>query len=57
MSEIQPIGSLYVKLSGNGNRPKLRIRGETVGDITGIKWLRIRPTVKIIVQDYDEISF
>ncbi len=29
MSKIQPIGSLYIKLPGNGNRPKLQTRSKT----------------------------
>jgi len=42
-------------LPGNNNRPKLQIRGKTAKDITKTEQLKIQPTVKIIVQDYNEI--
>ncbi len=56
MSEIQPIGLLYIKLPGNGNRPKLQIRGKTTKSIVKIEWLKIRSIIKIIVQNYNKIS-
>ena len=54
MSEIQPIGSLYIKLPRNNNRPKLQTYNKTIRNITEIKQLKIRPTVKIIVQNYNK---
>jgi len=53
---MQPIKLLYIKLPGGGNRPKPRTRGETAGGIIETEWLRMRPIVKIIVQDYSETS-
>ena len=41
MSEIQSIKSLYIKLFGDGNRPKLRIYNEIAKDIVNIEQLKI----------------
>ncbi|HYT41885.1 MAG TPA: hypothetical protein VEP90_06035 [Methylomirabilota bacterium] len=54
---MQPIGSPYVKLPGDGNRLKPRTYGETTKDAARTEWLGVRPTVKSIVQDYNETSF
>jgi len=53
---MQPIGSLYVKLSGDNNWFKLRTYGETAKGVIRIEWLKMRLTIEIIVQDYSEIS-
>ncbi len=49
MSEIQPIGLLYVKLFKDSNRFKLRICGEIVRNIIETECLKVQLTVKIIV--------
>ncbi len=57
ISEMQPIGSPYVKLPENGNKPKPQTHNETTKDITKIKWLEVWSTVKIIVQNYNKTLF
>ena len=54
---MQSIRSLYIKLSENNNKLKLQIRNKTTRGPIRIEWLRVQPTVKIIVQDYNKTLF